>query len=403
MLGVRGRSSYVSAILLVVKGEVILPARIRDLFSAAALTVSLFSATQMLVAQPQQSLLVLSKHEHSLAIVDPSTLKVIARAPVGVDPHEVIASADGKTAYVSIYGGGAYHVLSVIDLVAHKALPDIDLGALNGPHGLTFVGGKLWLTAEGAKAIGSYDPASGKIDWIMGTGQNRTHMIYVTSDQKQIYTTNVASATVSILEKTARPMMGPPPGMQGGPGGPGSPPSGGGSGQGPGGGPGQGSGGPGGGPGGPPRMDWSQTVIPVGKGDEGFDVSPDGKELWTADAQDGTISIIDIAEKKVTATLDAKVFGANRLKFTLDGKQVLISSLGSGDLVVYDAAAHSLAKRVKIGHGAAGILMQPDGSRAYISCGPDNYVAVVDLKTLEVTGHIDAGGEPDGLAWAVQQ
>src|ERR1700733_8947592 len=146
---------------------------------------------------PQRSLLALSKKNHTLAIVDPTTLQIIARAPVGPDPHEVIASSDGKTAYVSIYGGGRYHALSVIDLVAQKALPDIDTGALNGPHGLAFVGRKVWFTAEGAKAIASYDPESTKIDWVMGTGQNRTHMIYVTADEKEIYTTNVSSGTVS--------------------------------------------------------------------------------------------------------------------------------------------------------------------------------------------------------------
>jgi YVTN family beta-propeller protein len=358
--------------------------------SGATLAAAMLQPAQIAAqSTPSQSLLVLSKRDHLLSIVDPATLKVVARAPVGQDPHEVIASSDGKTAYVSIYGGGTYHVLSVIDLVAQKALPDIDLGALNGPHGLTFVGGKLWFTAEGAKAIGSYDPTTAKIDWVMGTGQNRTHMIYVTADQKQIYTTNVSSATVSVIEKSAVPQMGPPPGMRPGQAGPGGPPP-------------SGPGGPAG-QGGPPRMDWNQTVIPVGKGDEGFDVSPDGRELWTANAQDGTISIVDIAGKKVMATLDAKVFGANRLKFTPDGKLVFISSLGDTDLVIYAAASRSSFKRVKIGHGAAGILMQPDGSRSYVACGPDNYVAVIDLKTLEVTGHIDAGGEPDGLAWAIQQ
>jgi DNA-binding beta-propeller fold protein YncE len=91
---------------------------------------------------PRRSLLALSKRNHTLAIVDVATLRVIARAPVGPDPHEVIASSDGRTAYVSIYGGGRYHALSVIDLIAQKALPDIDTGALNGPHGLVFVGGK---------------------------------------------------------------------------------------------------------------------------------------------------------------------------------------------------------------------------------------------------------------------
>jgi YVTN family beta-propeller protein len=150
-------------------------------------------------------------------------------------------------------------------------------------------------------------------------------------------------------------------------------------------------------------MDWNQTIIPVGKGDEGFDVSPDGRELWTANAQDGTISVIDIPGKRAVATLDAKVYGANRLKFTLDGKHALISLLGDSDLVIYNASTRTEEKRIKIGRGAAGILMQPDGARAFVSCGPDNYVAVIDLKTLEVVGHIDAGGEPDGLAWAAQR
>jgi YVTN family beta-propeller protein len=339
------------------------------------------SSTAAAQSTPNRSLLALSKHDHTLAIVDPATLKVIARAPVGPDPHEVIASADGKTAWVSIYGGGRYHELSVIDLEGQKALPSFDTGALNGPHGLTFVAGKLWFTAEGAKAIARLDPQSGKIDWIMGTGQNRTHMIYVMPDEKTIYTTNVSSGTVSVIEKVTLPPMGPPPGMKPPPGAPPmGPPPGGGS----------------------PRMDWNQTVIPVGKGDEGFDVSPDGHELWTADAQDGTLSVIDLTTRKVAATLDAKTFGANRLKFTHDGKLVFVSLLGGGDLVIYDAATRKEFKRVPIGHGAAGILMDPEGNRAFISCGPDNYIAIVDLKSLVVTGHVEAGGEPDGLAWAVR-
>jgi YVTN family beta-propeller protein len=348
---------------------------------AVTVFAGLLSLPAAVVAQstPQRSLLALSKRNHTLAIVDPSTLQVIARAPVGPDPHEVIASSDGKTAYISIYGGGRYHALSVIDLVRQTALPDIDTGVLNGPHGLAFVGGKVWFTAEGAKVIATYDPATSKIDWVMGTGQNRTHMIYVTLDLKQIYTTNVSSATVSILEKITLPPMGPPPGIHPPAGAIPPPPD-----------------------ARQPRTDWNQTVIPVGKGDEGFDVSPDGRELWTADAEDGTLSVIDLATRKVTATLDAKTFGANRLKFTPDGKLVLISRLGDGDLVIYDAASRKEFKRVHIGHGAAGILMDPDGARAFISCGPDNYVAVLDLKTLEVTGHIDVGGEPDGLAWAVR-
>jgi YVTN family beta-propeller protein len=348
----------------------------------SAIAVVCLSSVLYSQTTPSPSLLVLSKHDHTLSIVDPSTLKVIAHMPVGNDPHEVIASTDGATAYVSNYGFGTYNTLAVLDLVAHRALPSIDLGPLRGPHGLTFVGGKTWFTAEAAKAIGRYDPATQKVDWILGTGQNRTHMIYVSDDQQRIITTNVSSGTVSIMELEVLHMPGPPPGAMR-PHGGGPPP---------------------GGPGGPmPRKDWNETVVRVGNGSEGFDVSPDQRRLWVANAQDGTISVIDIAAKKVVETIQANVRGANRLKFTPDGKRVLVSTLGGPDLVVFDAAARHQIKRIPVGHGAAGIVVEPSGARAFVACTPDNYVAVIDLPSLAVAGHIQAGGEPDGMAWAIRR
>jgi YVTN family beta-propeller protein len=364
----------------------------------------LASAVVRAESTPPRALLVLSKSDHTLAIVDPSSLKVIARMPSGPDPHEVIASADGKVAYISNYGSGAYNTLTVVDLVEQKALPAVDLGALRGPHGLMFVGGKVWFTAEAAKAIGSYDPATKSIDWILGTGQNRTHMIYVFDDLKRMITSNVSSATMTIIEKSSGggrgPGRGPGPGGPP-PGSPDRPPDG--RGPGPGGPPPGMQKGPGRGPNGAPQGDWDETVVAVGRGAEGFDVSPNGKEIWAANAQDGTISIVDIAGKKVSQTLAANVMGANRLKFTPDGKRVFVSTLSGPDLTIFDAATRREVKRVKVGRGAAGIQMQPDGARAFVACTPDDYVAIVDLKTLEVTGHIEAGKEPDGLAWAVRR
>jgi YVTN family beta-propeller protein len=307
-------------------------------------------------------LVVLAKADRTLSVVDPATLKVLGRVPSGPDPHEVVASADGRFAYISNYNGGT-NIISVVDLGALKALPPIDLGPLRAPHGLAFAGGKLWFTAEAAKAIGTYDPASAKVDWVLGTGQNRTHMIAVSEDLRLIVTSNVSSATMTFIEKTAA-------GGRGGPGGQG---------------------------------DWNETVVPVGRGAEGFDVSPDGKEVWAANAQDGTVSIIDAAAKKVTETLQANVTGANRLKFTPDGKHVFVSTLRGPDLTILDAATRKEVKRLPMGRGAAGIQMQPDGLRAYVASTPDDFVAAIDLKTLEIVGRIDAGKQPDGLAWVTRR
>jgi YVTN family beta-propeller protein len=351
----------------------------------AVLLSAAVSAVAGAQTTPKTSLLVLSKHDHTLAIVDPATLRVVAKVPVGEDPHEVVASADGHTAYVSNYGFGAFHTLAVVDLIGQHEEPLIDLGALRGPHGLAFAQGKVWFTAEAAKAIGSYEPGGAAVNWIMGTGQSRTHMIYVFPDAKKILTTNVNSATVTILEHTEGQAGGPPPGPPPGAAAGAPPPTG------------QRRPMPG-----PPGGDWSETVVPVGRGSEGFDVTPDGKQAWVANAWDGTVSVIDIAQKKVTATLQANARGANRLKFTPDGSRALISA--GAELVVFDVADQKEVKRLKIGSGGGGgILVQPDGQRAYVAFAQDGFVAVINLKTLEVTGKIDAGPNPDGLAWAVQQ
>jgi len=182
-------------------------------------------------------------------------------------------------------------------------------------------------------------------------------MIFVSPEADKIYTTNTILGTVSIISKSASGNM----------------------------------------------DKWEETVVPASKGAEGFDVSLKNSELWTVARDNGEIYIIDITSKKIKTTIDAKAFGADRLKFTPDGKWALISSLSSGTLSIFDTETHKEIKKINVGHGAAGILVDPNGSRAFVSCSPDNYVAVVDLKTFKVTAHIDVGKNPDGLAWAAQQ
>jgi len=65
--------------------------------------VLLFAAGAFWAKLRRRSVIGAFKADHTLAIVDPATLKVVAKMPVGDDPHEVIATADGKMAYVSNY------------------------------------------------------------------------------------------------------------------------------------------------------------------------------------------------------------------------------------------------------------------------------------------------------------
>jgi len=318
-------------------------------------------------------LLVLDQKDQSLLIVDLNSLKIVSRVKVGGDPHEVVASADGRFAYISNYGSLSItqHTLSVVDLTTSKALSPVDLGALIAPHGMSLVDGRVYFTAEGSKLVARYDPATNRVDMVVGIGQDRTHMLIVDEGGRRIFTSNVNSNTITVLQRDNKnddnrwleAILFNNGDISG----------------------------------------WKETAIAVGKGPEGFDLAPDGKELWAANTHDGTISIIDIAALKVTEVLDVHMKSANRLKFTPDGRQVLISDLGNGELVVLDTASHQELKRISLGHGAGGILMAPDGAHAYVAVSRDDYVAVIDLKTLTVTARIATGQWPDGMSWAIRK
>jgi len=316
------------------------------LIALAALAVA--SAAQSRGAR----LLVLNKEDATLNVINPESGTILATVATGQGPHELVATADGKTAFASNYGTGPApgHTISMIDVAAGKELRRIDVAPLSRPHGLAVVNGKLYFTAEADKKIARYDPAAGKIDWEFDTGQNTTHMVLPAKDARTIFTSNIASDTISMIQQAA-----------------------GGA--------------------------WSQTIVPVGKGPEGLDLSPDGRELWSAHSRDGGVSVIDVASKKVVHTIAAGTKRSNRIKLTPDGKFALISDLEAGDLVVLDAAAHKEVKRLPLGKMPEGILIPPAGGVAYVAVNGDNHVAVVDLKTWQVTKKIQTGKGPDGLAW----
>ena len=91
---------------------------------------------------------------------------------------------------------------------------------------------------------------------------------------------------------------------------------------------------------------------------------------------------------------------ANRVKFTPDGKYVLVSDTSGNKLLVYDAATKDMIKSVEMADGPSGILIAPDGKRAFIACAGAKKVQVIELATFRITHEIETGNVPDGLAYA---
>jgi DNA-binding beta-propeller fold protein YncE len=120
-----------------------------------------FLAMYALVAPAwADTVVVVCKSDFQLALVDPTTEKLLVKLPTGLGPHEVAVSPDGRTAYVSnfgrysVYPAGdtehdkAGHTITVVDLVDRKVKATFDLGTHTGPHGMivSHDGKLLWAT-----------------------------------------------------------------------------------------------------------------------------------------------------------------------------------------------------------------------------------------------------------------
>jgi DNA-binding beta-propeller fold protein YncE len=302
---------------------------------------------------PSPALLVLNKNEATLAIVDPTTFEIVVKVPTGDNPHEVAASADGKWAFVSNYGRGG-NTISVIDLIAQKE-KRVDLGDLRRVHGMASLGNKAIFASESARLVASYDPVTDKVERLVSTDQDMSHMVVVSHDGARMFTSNMGSDSVSVAEKNA-------------------------------------------------AGSWSATVVKVGSGPEGIDLTPDGKEIWTATYGDGNMAILDVALKRVKQTFTTNTRRANRVKITPDGKLALVSDMGGGELVIYDVTARKEVKRLPLGSSPEGVLIEPSGTRAFVAVTGDDQVAVINLKSLTVVNRFSPGRGtgPDGMAWAVR-
>jgi YVTN family beta-propeller protein len=298
------------------------------------------------------TLLVLNKRDAALAFVDPASMKVVAKIPTGEGPHEV--AAEGNIAVVCNYGTGPNPgtTLMVVDVAARKELRRVALPGLLRPHGIQAFGSRFYFTAEGSRAVARYDAGSDRVDWIGGTGAEVTHMLVVAPNEKKIWTANIGGG-VSVLDLTNAPRQ------------------------------------------------IALKQIAVVKGPEGIDLAPDGRAVWVAGrTAEGGVSIIDPKTDAVVRTIPTATKFANRVKFTRDGKHVLVSDVTSAELLVFDAATGELVKKIATAAGPSGIQLAPDGKRVYVACANAGKVQAIDTATWTITAEAETGTEPDGMAYA---
>jgi YVTN family beta-propeller protein len=324
-------------------------------FALPFLSITVLAASN----QTQQGrLLVAEKGQQSLAIVDPVSGKVLASIPEGgVTGHEVIASPDGRLAFVPIYGNSGVgkpgtdgRTLTVIDIASQKVVNIVDFGHGVRPH-CPLIGprdGLLYVTTELNQTVTLIDPKTLKIVGYIPTGQPESHMLALSHDGKRGYTANVGPGTVSVLDISARKVL---------------------------------------------------KIIPISKNTQRIAISPDDRWVFTADQTKPQLAVIDTKSNSVSKwiPLEGIAYGTAP---TPDGRWLLVTLPDQNKIAVVDLKTMQVVQSVAVGVYPQEIVVRPDGKAAYVSCATSNQVAEINLENWTLIRLIQTGKATDGLAWA---
>lgn len=316
-------------------------------------------------AQPATSsagpmLMVVNQKLNAVQIVDPGSGTVTATiATKGIRGHETVVSADGKRAYVPIYGdsgvgkpGTDGRTIEILDLTTNRFIDQIDLGRPARPHCVRLgPDGLLYVTAEVGETLEVVDPVKKRVVRSIPTGQKESHMLVVTRDGSRGYTSNVGAGSVSALDlKNGKTI----------------------------------------------------AVVPVAKVTQRISISVDDKLVFTADQENPRLAAIDTTTNKVQQWIDLPSIGYGTAA-TPDGKWLLVSLIKDSKIAVVDLAAMKVVRILEVAAGPMEILLRPDRPVAYVSCFAAGKVAIIDLNSWKVSGWIKTGEGADGLAWIASE
>lgn len=320
--------------------------------AAAALTFPTLARAQ--VAGLVGTLVITNKGPATATIIDVASGRTLATLPTGQGPHEVVMSADGRVAVVTDYGALTRgKTLTVIDVPGLRVARTIDLGTYTRPHGIVFLPGDslVAVTSETRGNVVIVSVAGGAVRRAIPTRHNGSHMVAVVADGSLMYTGDIGSNTVSELNA---------------------------------------------------RTGEYVRSFEVPAQPEAVNVTPDGSEVWVGSNATGRVSVVDPRTSAVTTAAEGLGW-PYRILFSPDKRFTFLPDLRGETLRFLDRASRRELGRLTFpGGGPQGITITPDGRYLFQSLSREGRVAIIDVTTRAVVGHISTGKTPDGVAYSTR-
>ncbi len=298
------------------------------------------------------TVIITNKSPSTATIVDVASGRTLATLPTGHGPHEVVVSRDGRTAVVTDYGTGPApgSTLTVIDVPGLRVARTIALGGYTRPHGIVFLPGDslVAVTSEAARAVVVVDVRAGTVVKGVPTEKNGSHMVGVAADGRRAWTGDIGSNTVTELDLVAGSAV---------------------------------------------------RSITVPAQPEAINVTADGSEAWVGSNATGRVSVVNARTGSVTTAAEGLGW-PYRVLFSPDSRLAIIPDYRGEEVRFLDRASRAeLGRLAMTGEGPQGVSITPDGRHLFVSLSSQARVAVVDVASRSVRGHLAVGETPDGVAY----
>ena len=333
-------------------------------FIVVILTVAGIAAST--AAASRHTLVVLSHRDHTAYELDPESGRILQSFKAPEQPHEGVVSPDGTTVFVAVPNGP---IVAILEAASFKEIARIETPLFTrtprrspnapptappstsaSPHGvaLTNDGSKLYVGLENADVPGIvvYDVKARKIlkkiDLLLEGG----HYLAIQPGTDKLYYPHRNDNRVVVIDT---------------------------------------------------KTDRISKIIPVKGGPVGVAFAPTG-EVWLHEDGDGSVTVVDGKTDEVTAVIPTGGTGAGRIAVSPDGRFAASTHSGSGDVALIDVAARKVVATVPLGKGPGFPLFSPDSGKLYVMNSGEGDVAVIDVAAKKVTARHKVGVNPFGGA-----
>ena len=313
-------------------------------------------------------LLVVRKSSNALDFIDTNSGSRIGTVDVGLAPHEVSLSPDGRRAAVSNYGPADRPgtTIRLIDVERAELTATIDISPNVRPHGLTWISqSHIAATSEGAHNVLIVNANEREVETAITTGQQHSHMIVADNSGTRGFVANITSGTVTAIDLgTGRKI----------------------------------------------------ADIATGNGSEGLTLTPDGHEVWVCVRAEDCIAVVDSHSLEIICSIPTPKMPI-RVVMSPDGRMAYATCAAAGKVIAIDVAARKVttthAVDVPLAPGAEsrqfahlgpgsplpiGLAVSPVAGTVYVAATMSDCIQALDPTRLDVIRTIEVGGEPDGIA-----